>query len=92
MQIDVTQADIDMANADRSRAYYMPTRGCPVALAAIRAEPRLERIGRVSAYFRQSASEQTIPLPALVTEWIDKFDYRHPVAPFSFTLDMPETA
>lgn len=62
-------------------------RSCPVALALRDAGVQGASVG---LYFLMWDNKQAVPHPLAVAAFIDRFDRRQPVAPFSFTLPEPD--
>jgi hypothetical protein len=80
--VEVTQEDIDSG---------MPKicSQCPVALAMRRAEGRVWMVGYGVLELLQ-APYSVVTAPTGVTQFISDFDRNNPVAPFSFTINLPE--
>ena len=76
MKITVTKDDI-VDGCQRS------LKGCPIALALIRAHVNFHFVDK-DAVIRVDATP--IPLPECVRQFIRSFDAGHPVKPFTFTI------
>jgi hypothetical protein len=79
MIIHVTQEDID-------NGVRQDCRCCPVALA-------LKRVARIQRVFLGGVSlspTKIIWFPPEVKRFIERFDWRNTVQPFSFELDIPD--
>ncbi len=81
MKIEVTQRDI-------SRGERGSITHCPVALAIKRATRRGACVSNECA----SVGDEDIFLPARVGKFIEAFDARKPVKPFTFIMRKPASA
>ena len=81
MKIKVTQDDID--NGDRKNAY-----SCAVALACMRAGIKSPKVDtdEINEINEHGGSQRTWDTPRMVARFIERFDDRRPVKPFSFEL------
>ena len=83
VRVQVTQQDIDAGCHDGSN--------CPCARAARRVLPGFPRIRfGIRAWWLDDRTGPALPYPAEVADWIDRYDYRKPVEPFEFDLDVPD--
>lgn len=73
--VEVTQDDIHMGQRGDCSA-------CPIALALNRRTNRKWNVGRL--YASLADGKWSIDTPDEVRDFVDAFDYRNPVTPFSF--------
>ena len=77
MKITVTKADISSATRD------CPERNCPVAKAL----SRMGFVVDVCTHHIKFASGNESIMPQKAIDWIDQYDHRKTIKPFSFNLD-----
>jgi hypothetical protein len=84
LHVDVLQHHID-AGVRRD------CRLCPVAMALQRATGEAWRVSEKRAVLRRgSATPIRVRIPVNVTSFIRRFDAGEPVAPFEFTIEVPD--
>ena len=93
MIIDVTQQDIDKANADRRNAdaSYDLCKHCPISVAVKRITGRCD-VRSAPGHFRwdnEDGNWYRYELPDVADEFIYAFDRRATVKPFTFEVDAP---
>jgi hypothetical protein len=89
--INVTQHDIDVARRQRNNegeSYWDVMLKCPVARAAARI--RALRDFRGAGYGAIYAFGSVIPTPVSVRAFMREFDAGRNVAPFHFTVNVPD--
>lgn len=83
VRINVTKRDIELGKPGEGE-------GCPIALAA-RRHPELKGcavgLGLIGT---EALGYDSMPLPEEARRFVVDFDDGRPVAPFSFTLEVPE--
>lgn len=92
VKVNVTQRDIDIGKEEISKGNYI-CKVCPVARACLRL--KIFKEGLVDGYTihrntNLAGAHWSMDLPQVARTWISNFDRHTVVAPFKFTIEVPE--